>query len=137
MEVWPGQTTAGIFIIGSISKTNNNILLTTGQSHYYNDKKGGMSLVVVVVVRRTKRVMQVWTNWNASSVFTLYYRVAQQEIIEAVGSLGQVIKMFWDTAHHSVTSQGGEEDGEGGEHLRLVSAGGRIISVITRLADSP
>ena len=100
-----GRLLVGIFIIESISKTNNNILLTTGQSHYYNDKKGGMSLVVVVV-RGTKRVMQVWTNWNASSVFTLYCRVAQQEIIEAVGSLGQVIKMFWDTAHQSVTSQG-------------------------------
>ena len=72
--------------------------------------------MVVVVVRGTKRVMQVWTNWNASSVFTLYCRVAQQEIIEAVGSLGQVIKMFWDTAHHSVT-ESQERSQEGGKEL--------------------
>ena len=56
MEVWPGQTTTGIFIIGSISKTNNNILLTGGQSQYYLTKKTGMSLVVLL--GQTMRVMQ-------------------------------------------------------------------------------
>ena len=54
-----------------MSKTNNNILLTGGQSQYYPTKKRGMSQLVML--SGTKRVMPVWTNWNASQyLFTLH-----------------------------------------------------------------
>ena len=51
-----GQTTTGLFIIESISKTNNNILLTVGQYQYYPTKKRGMPLVLLL--SQTMLVMQ-------------------------------------------------------------------------------
>ena len=131
-----GQTTTGLFIIESISKTNNNILLTDGQYQYYPTKKRGMPLVLLL--SQTMLVMQAGQiGIHDEYLFTLAWPArdtdlveglqsylnskpgAQQDIIEAVeGSPSQcgpcgVIKMFWDTARLSVTEPGEAGGGRG------------------------